>query len=196
MLTRLVLQRTDVGAAYDVQTIPNGNRVTGTTTLDLCNGTYPSESLRTARLQVAELDDASAMVMSTEAVLYGHPANTAQAFSEIQRVKNACPNRPVTSPVGEDTATTHFNAAPDGAWPQTASVQRLAFDLTTTPQQGGGSSRSIAVYLRRGRALLGVYFSTNDATQPAVAGHTTIPAIVQVLAGRLAALPASVVNRG
>jgi hypothetical protein len=195
VLTRLVLQRVDVGADYDVQTIPNGNRVTGTTTLDLCNGTYPSEVLRSARLQVAEIDATTALVMSTEGVLYARPADTTQAFSELQKVKKSCPNRAVESPVGEDTTKTHFNATPDAAWPRTASVDRLAFDVTTTPEQGT-PSRSIAVYLRRGRALIGVYFSNRDATQPPVQGRTTIPAIVQLFAERLAALPAAVVNRG
>ena len=55
------------------------------------------------------------------------------------------------------------------------------------------SSCSVAVYLRRGRALMGLYFSHPDA-QPAIDGKTSIPDIVSVFAGRMAALPAGVVN--
>ena len=54
-------------------------------------------------------------------------------------------------------ATTKFNAAPDGAWPQVAGVERRAFDFTTTDDTGQ-AQRSVAVYLRRGRALMGIYF--------------------------------------
>jgi hypothetical protein len=50
------------------------------------------------------------------------------------------------------------------------------------------------VYLRRGRALLGVYFSRPDGAQITVEGQTTIQEIVGVFAARLAALPTSVVG--
>ena len=66
-------------------------------------------------------------------------------------------------------------------------------DLTTT-DESGQTTHSIAVYLQRGRALLGVYFSQADGAQAAVAGQTTIPGIVGVFAARLAALPVSVVG--
>ena len=54
------MQQHDVAADRSVALHPDGDLVTGTTTLDLCNGTFPSESLRTARLQVLELDGTSA----------------------------------------------------------------------------------------------------------------------------------------
>jgi hypothetical protein len=124
-------------------------------------------------------------------VLYKDAAATAQAFKELQAVASACPSTPVTSPVGEDTATTHFNPAPDGTWSKTPTVDRLAFDFTSTDQQGT-TQHSIAVYLRRGRALMGLYFPSADTPQGTVAGQSSIPGIVGVFAGRLAALPTSV----
>ena len=87
----------------------------------------------------------------------------------------------------------YTNPAPDASWPQVAGVQRQAYDFTTTDEQGN-SSESVAVYLRRGRALLGVYFSNPGQPQPAVDGQTTVAGIVDVLAKRMAALPTSVVN--
>jgi len=94
---------------------------------------------------------------------------------------------------GGPTVTTRFNAAPDAAWPQTPTVERVAFDIVTTDGTGL-SQHAVAVYLRRGRALLGVYFSDADDPPPAIAGQTTMAGIVNVFAGRMAQLPASVVN--
>ena len=193
-LSGLGLTQNDVGSGVTVQELENGNQVSAqAATLDLCNGTFPSESLRTARLQVVAVDDQGNSVLSTETVTYSTAAATAQAFSELASTATKCPATPVTSPIGEQTVTTHFNPPPDGAWPQVATVQRLAFDFNTT-DQSGQSQRSLAVYLRRGRVLLGVYFNQPDAAQPSVAGQTTIPGIVNIFATRMAQLPASLVN--
>jgi hypothetical protein len=192
-LARVVVQQKDVGGNYSVGLITNGDKIGGTTTLDLCNGTYPSESLRTARLQVAETDPTGSLVMSTEAVLY-HDANDAnQAFAELRSVTKQCPKQPVVSPVGETTVTTTFQTSPDSNWHTAEGVDRLAYALTTQDTQGQKSS-SVAVYLKRGRALMGVYFSDPNGKQPAVAGKTSIATIVALFSQRLAALPASVVN--
>jgi hypothetical protein len=193
VLNSLVLQQSDVPSTYVVQPITGGTEVSGEATLDLCNGTFPSESLRTARLQVAAYDGAGNEVLSTEAVLYQDPAATAQAFSELQSVAANCPSTPVVSPVGEETVTTHFNPAPDTDWPQTPGVTRQAYSFTTTDQLGD-TQASVAVYLRRGRVLMGLYFSEPNSTQVPVAGQTTIEGIAALFAGRLAKLPASVVN--
>jgi hypothetical protein len=193
-LTGLVVGQSDVSSPVIVDELPGGNQVANQTTLDVCNGTFPSESLRTARLQVAAGDpQGSDIALSTEAVLYKNAGATAQAFAELRSVVAHCPSTPVVSPVSEPTVTTHFNAAPDGTWTQTPSVQRLAYDFVSTDDQGN-ATHSIAVYLRRGRALLGVYFGSPDGAQPPVAGETTVAGIVNVFAKRLANLPALVVN--
>ena len=89
--------------------------------------------------------------------------------------------------------TTTFNAAPDAGWRQVPSVNRRAYDLTTV-DGGGQRRRTVAVYLQRGRVLLGVYFSRPEGAQIAVEGQTTIESIVDLFAGRVAALPTSVVG--
>jgi Protein of unknown function (DUF2510) len=193
VLSGVVVQQSDVASNVTVGPLVGGGQVAGETTLDLCNGTFPSESLRTDRLQVGAVDDQGNELLSTEAVLYSTSAATAQAFAELQAVAAKCPSTPVTSPVGEPTVTTHFNAAPDAPWPQTATVQRLAFDFNTTDSLGQ-TQHSVAVYLRRGRALLGVYFSQADGPQTVITGQSTIAGIVNLFANRLAQLPASVVN--
>jgi Protein of unknown function (DUF2510) len=197
VLSSVVVQQADVAPSRTVVLIPQGNS-TSQPTLDLCNGTYPSEGLRTARLQVADVDAAGDASLSTEAVLYRNPAAAAQALAELRKVSAACPHSPVVSPVGEGTAETVFKAAPDAAWPQSPTVQRQAYSMVTTVAgtgtEGPSSAPSIAVYLRRGRALMGVYFPDPSGAQPAVAGQRTIEGIVAVFEARMAKLPASVVN--
>jgi len=191
-LTSLVVKPEDVPSTADVVLFPGGVGL-GQPTLDLCNGTYPSETRRSARLQDAVLDAEGRLVLSTEAVLYGDSGGTAQALSELRSVTGACPSTPVQGPSGGPAVITTFRAAPDSAWPRTATVNRVAYDLTID-DGSGRPLRTIAVYLQRGRALLGVYFSMPDGPQIAVDGQTTIEGIVGVFAGRLAALPPSVVG--
>ncbi|HVM66133.1 MAG TPA: hypothetical protein VMU14_14800, partial [Acidimicrobiales bacterium] len=176
--------------------LPSGNLVAGQVTLDLCNGTFASESLRTARRQVDLTDPATNLVMSTEAVLYASPTATSQAFSELKARAANCPQTFLPPPPGEDAAPnvkTTFGAPPDGSWAAVPGVDRLAYAFTTTDQQGN-TDNSIAVYLRHGRAFLGVYFSNPGQNEPTIAGKTTVEGIVNVFEQRLAALPASAVN--
>ena len=144
--------------------IPRGTSVTDAPTLDLCNATYPSESERKARLQLAAVDQQGNVAISTESVLYANAAATEQAFTELAKAAATCPSTPVASPAGEATTTTKFNPAPDGTWPQVTGVERRAFDFTTTDDTGQ-AQRSVAVYLRRGRALMGIYFPQPDSAQ-------------------------------
>lgn len=191
-LLAMVVVPADVASTLAIGVLPGGEGLSQPT-LDLCNGTYPSESLRRARLQDVVVAEQTMVTFSTEAVLYADTAAATQALDEVTAVVAACPPTPVPSPTGGSTVTTTFAAAPDGDWPQTEGVTRLAFDLTTT-DEAGQVNHSYAVYLQRGRALLGVYFPDVDQPPTEVAGKTTIPEIVSVFAGRLAALPASVVG--
>jgi hypothetical protein len=193
LLQGLVVRQQDVSSANSVQLLDGGNQVSGQTTLDLCNGTFPSEALRSARLQVVEYDANAAGLLSTEAVLYRHTSDAAQAMREVRSVAAACPYRPVVSPVGEPTVTTKFDAAPDGGWPDVAGVTRQAYAFTATDSLGLSDSH-VAVYLQRGRVLEGVYFPAPSGAQSPVDGKTTIAAIVHVFEQRIAALPASAIS--
>jgi hypothetical protein len=194
-LPALLVQQGDVPPGFSVRVLVRGDQVRGqtTSTLDLCNGKFPSEALRTARLQDALLDGQGMEQLSTEAVLYKNSAATEQALNELKKVVAGCPRTPVASPVGEPTVTTKFDAAPDAGWPSVPAVDRQAYSFTTT-DQSGKSIPGVAVYLRRGRALMGIYFAQPAMAQPAISGQTTVPGIVNLFASRLAQLPASVVG--
>ena len=190
-LESLIVKPEDVPATADVVVFAGGIGL-DQPTLDLCNGRYPSESRRTARIQDAVLDAQRVLVLSTEAVLYGDSGGTTQAFSELESVVAACPSTPVPGAPRDPAVTTRFAAPPDATWAQTPTVNRRAYDLTS--DDGSGPRRTVAVYLQRGRVLLGVYFARPDGPQMPVEGQTTIEGIVGVFAKRLAALPTSVVG--
>src|SRR3954452_22309441 len=193
LLQGLVVRQSDVPTGNTVQLLDGGNQVTGQTTLDLCNGTYASEGLRSARLQVVEYDGGGAGVLSTEAVLYHHVGDATQAMNELRSVAAGCPNKPVVSPVAEPTVTTRFQSPPDSSWPPVTSVTRQAYAFTTTDSLGVTDTH-IAVYLQRGRVLEGVYFPAPAGTQPAVDGQTSVADIVHVFEERIAALPESALS--
>jgi len=192
LLANLIVTDADVGSSLRVAGLQGGNTL-DVPTLDLCNGTFPSEALRTARLQVSAIDDQRRTALSTEAVLYSSGAGTANAFSELKDAAAKCPSGPVESPVGLPTVTTRFGPAPDTAWPQVPTVERLAFSFDSTDATGE-TDHSVAVYLRRGRALLGVYFGHADEPSAVVEGHTALAEIVNVFADRLAKLPVAAIS--
>lgn len=194
VLQGLVVRQHDVESSYVVELLGGGRDVVGQTTLDLCNGHYPSEALRTARLQVVEYSPTGEAVLSTEAVLYRNPKSAQQAMQEVRSVVAHCPpDRPVVSPVNEPPVTTRFLPAPDGSWATVSGVNRAAYSFTTTDAFGVTDQR-IAVYLQRGRVLEGVYFDTPIGAQPAVDGQTTVADIVHEFEQRIAALPRSVTD--
>ncbi|HEV2309955.1 MAG TPA: hypothetical protein VGU73_05495 [Acidimicrobiia bacterium] len=193
VLSRVIVQQSDVGANLNVVLLPNGDQVSQPT-LDLCNGAYATESHRTTRLQDVVEDTTGTSVLSTEAVLYQSAGDSARAFQELKHVAATCPHTPVSSPVGEPSVTTKFDPPPDARWPAPpAGVQRLAYSFTTTDAQGRSTPGS-AIYLRRGKALMGVYFSQPTMTPPPIGGQTSVADIVGVFASRLAQLPASSVS--
>ena len=191
-LANIVVQPADVAATFTVGPVLGGRQVSGQPSLDLCGANFASESLRTARLQVSAVDTVGTEVLSTEAVRYVSAGATAQAFAELREAAAGCPTTPVASP-GEPAVATRFNPAPDTAWPQVSTVERLAFDFVAT-DTSGETQHVIGVYLRRGRVLEGVYFLRPDGSQSPVAGQTSVADIVGVFAGRIAQLPAAVTD--
>ena len=192
-LDRISLRQGDVVEGVTVGLITNGDQLTRPT-LDLCNGTFTTEALRTARLQVAALAASGNTPLSTEAVQYRSTDAGTKAIAELQDVAAKCPNKAVVSPVGEPTVATKFNAAPDAKWGHTPNVQRLAYDITATNPDTGQSFHSNVVYLRRGRVLMGLYFSRPDGPQSYFSGKTSVGDIVGVFESRIAGLPDSAVD--
>jgi hypothetical protein len=192
VLRQVVVQQDDLASGLTVQLIPEGDQVTDQVTLDLCSGSFPSERLRVARYQVGVRDAQQHGVLSTEAVLYGGAAATAQAFAELQQAQARCPSGFVPPVVqGEPPLKYEFHAAPDASWPQTPGVQRLAFDATVSDPQGD-TREEVVSYLRRGALLVAVYF--RQVSGFSVAGQSTPQGVTGVIAGRMARLPAPAVS--
>ena len=194
-LPQISVQPADVTSNFAVGLYPDGDKTVGdgTQTLDLCDGNFPSEALRIARRQTAVVDGSQQLIFSTEAVAYRNAAATAQVFTELRDAQARCPAGFVASQPGGEPLMTVFNPAPDTTWAATPSVDRLAFDYFTANQQGQ-AARTAAVFLKRGRILLGVYmFVVPDQPPPTIAGQTTVEGIVGVFATRLSQLPASIV---
>ncbi|HET8970104.1 MAG TPA: DUF2510 domain-containing protein [Candidatus Nanopelagicales bacterium] len=178
-LARLGLRQRDVTAPVRVLPIAGGLQVNGEVTLDLCDGRYPSESDRVARVQVVGLEPDGSTRLSTEAVRYDSPDAVDQAWQEIQATAASC------SATAPDTT---IGPAPDSGWPDVAGVRRLAYTVRTLGLDGR-TSDSVVVYLSRGNVLLGVYFPAPEGPQLTVAGQDTIPGIVALFEQRLAQLP-------
>ncbi len=194
-LPRLSIQQEQVPADFQVLLYPNGDQVVNEVTLDLCRGRFPSESLRIARRQTAVLDRDDRLVFSTEAVGYENEAATAQAFRELRAAQTDCPADFLASPAGGVPVRTLFNPTPDEGWaPPPAGIERLVFDMFLVDEQSR-AARTAAVYLRRGRILLGLYYYLLPTEPlPSVGGETTVEGITEVFAARLRELSDKVVK--
>ena len=98
ILTRVLLRPSQVGPGYRLQQRPDGHGVRGLVTLDLCGFTFPSERLRTARLQVNYVRRGAAVLLSNEVVTY-RPGGAQQALREVAHAARHCPHHPVGNTV-------------------------------------------------------------------------------------------------
>lgn len=96
-VNKLVLAPSQVGTGYVLMHRQDGAGVKGTVTMDLCGRTgYPSEKLRTARLQVNYAAQNNPLGLSNEVVAY-RAGGAAQALREAAHHADNCPNRPINS---------------------------------------------------------------------------------------------------
>jgi hypothetical protein len=96
-VTKMVLTPGQVGPGYVLLQRRDGVGVKNTVTLDLCGRSgYPSEKLRTARLQVNYLKRGTTLGLSNEVVAYKH-GGAAQALREAVRHAANCPSTPIAS---------------------------------------------------------------------------------------------------
>ncbi|MGH9223191.1 MAG: hypothetical protein ACRD2W_05275 [Acidimicrobiales bacterium] len=190
-LPTLSVKQEDVPHDFIVSLWPNGDRVEGEVTLNMCSATYPSEALRIARRQTAVFDTQERLVLSTEAVAYQTPAATAQVFQELRDAQTNCPKGFMQPPNGDPTRII-FGPTPDRDWPAVPNVERLVFDYIEM-NEDGAIGRAALVFLRRGRILLGIYvYFQPDAPPPTVNGAETVDAVTNVFATRLSELPQNV----
>jgi len=96
-VNKLVLQPTQVGSGYQLYARPDGIGVKNTITLDLCGRkNYPSEKLRTNRLQVNYAAKGNNLGLSNEVVAY-KPGGAQQAMHEVTQHATHCPKTPVVT---------------------------------------------------------------------------------------------------
>ena len=111
-LSHVVLTGAQVGAGYRRASFAGGDSVIGETTLDLCGGRYPSESLRTNRLQVRYLHPGKVATVSNEVVTY-IPGGAQQALSEVAGVARTCAAKTRVTRRGADSLTTNASLLTD-----------------------------------------------------------------------------------
>jgi hypothetical protein len=167
LLDKVVLKASQVGAGYVRSEIPGGRRVQGERTLDFCGLSYPSESLRSARLQVAYAKRGASFRASNEVVTY-RSGGAAQALREVTAAVARCPNGLVKSPPsGVTKLERHTRVLHDSRLlPGAVAV----LDVETGIVKGKRVTlRTVAVYQVRGDVLSGVYGvgATDAAVQAA-----------------------------
>ena len=164
-LRDLILKPAQVGKGYVLLARRDGNGVKAARTLDLCGvKDYPSEKLRSGRLQVDYLKRKTATGLSNEIVAY-RPGGTAQAMREVTAHALRCPKGKVDP--GEQ-----------GLPPLTFRITRLTATgllkgylfvrvrVTGTVKGKHVDQTSYAVYQRLGNVLSGVYsFGPNTPAQ-------------------------------
>lgn len=178
-VNKLVLQPTQVGSGYQLFARPDGFGVKNTVTLDLCGRqNYPSETLRTGRLQVNYAAKNNKLGLSNEVVVY-KPGGAQQAMREVARHADHCPKTPIVT--GEK-----------GVPPLRFTITRIAdskllkgyvavkirvrgtvkVKVNGKVQQRNVDQISYAVYQRLGNVLSGTYsYGPNTAAQLAFELH-------------------------
>jgi hypothetical protein len=161
-LSKIVLQGAQIGRGYKLASYPGGTSFIGETTLDLCAGTYPSENLRTGRLQVAYKHPADSVDISNEVVTY-ISGGAQQALKEVSKVARQCSSKTVVQKRG--TVTTTFRTTPvtDPRLPHGTVAVKLVIHATNGKKHV--TQTGIAIYQVKGNTLSGVYtFATKGTT--------------------------------
>jgi hypothetical protein len=162
-LGQAVLGVAQVGPGYHRTDQQNGRSVIGVPTLDLCDQSYPSEALRTARLQVDYTPPKGAPVVSNEVVTYV-PGGARQALREVTRVIASCSRRPVVRTSGTTRVT--FAAHPLSLPGLPAGAVAVSVEITAVVGKKREHQSGAAIYLVTGDTLSAVYtFAVNGATQ-------------------------------
>jgi hypothetical protein len=170
-VTKLILKPAQVGKAYVLLERRDGVGVVNTVTLDLCGNTaYPSEKLRTHRLQVNYLKRGSMLGLSNEVVTY-KPGGAKQAMHEVLQHALHCPKTPIpTGQAGLPPLTFTMTSIKDGKLLKGYVAVRVR--VTGIVKGKRVDETSYAVYQRFGNVLSGTYsFGPNTRAQQRFALH-------------------------
>jgi hypothetical protein len=161
-LDKLVLQGSQIAHGYKLAAYPGGSSFIGETTLDLCAGTYPSENLRTGRLQVRYTHPVKSVDISNEIVTYV-AGGAQQALAEVSKVAQTCATKAVIQKRGAVTTTFQATAVHDPKLPPGTVAVKLVIKQTAGKKHI--TQTGIAIYQVKGDTLSGVYtFATKGTT--------------------------------
>ena len=152
--SKLVLKPSSVAPGYLMLQAPGG-KGKKQRTLDVC-GTknYPSEALRTARLQVEYgKPKGTTILLSNEVVVY-KDGGAAQAMREVAQHAKSCPTKPIAVE-GEPPLRYTFTRIPDSKLLNGALAFRM--DVSGTVKGKPVHGVHILVYQRFGNVLSGIY---------------------------------------
>jgi len=154
-LKQIALRPAQVGPGYRMSVIPGGAKVQDEVTLDLCGFSFPSEALRTARLQLRYAKAGQVLQVSNEVVRYRN-GGAQQALREITRAARRCPRGPVGSAVaGVRQITYRLARLTDPRLLPGYLALRVHFEATVRGRKVEGTA--IVVYQARKDVLSGVY---------------------------------------
>ena len=171
-LGQIALRPAQVGPGYRMSVIPDGAKVHGEVTLDLCGFSFPSEGLRTARLQLRYGKAGQLLQVSNEVVRYRH-GGAQQALREITRAASRCPRGPVGSSVaGVKQITYRLARLTDRRLLPGYLALRVHYEAVGAVRGQTLKGTAIIVYQARGDVLSGVYTAgTGLAAQLRVGLH-------------------------
>ncbi len=164
-VTKMVLTPAQVGQGYVLLQRRDGVGVKNTVTLDLCGRSgYPSEKLRTARLQVNYLKSGTTLGLSNEVVAYKR-GGAAQAMAEVVRHARTCPAGPIST--GDPSLPPlRFTITRISGSKLLKGYLAVRVRVRGTVQGKRVDETSYAVYQRLGDVLSGTYsFGPNTAAQ-------------------------------
>jgi len=160
-LNKVILKGSQVGAGYKLGSFPFGTSFIGEATLDLCAQTYPSEGLRTARLQVRYTHKGNSVDVSNEVVRYAS-GGAKLALAEVAAVAKACAAKPEVVKQGTITETYHVSPLKDPKLAAGAVVVKLSISVTKGKQHQ--TQTGVAIYQIKGDTLSGVYAFVGKGT--------------------------------
>jgi hypothetical protein len=162
-LAKLVLKPSAVGSGYILVQRSDG-KGTAQRTLDLC-GTknYPSETLRTGRLQVDYLKQNAKLALSNEVVTYA-PGGAAKAMNEVAQHAATCPSKPIAFE-GQPPLRYKITRITDSKLLHGSVAMRI--DVSGKINGKPVSAIRFAIYQRLGNVLSGVYSYADNSVSGA-----------------------------
>jgi hypothetical protein len=188
-VTKMILTPAQVGPGYVLLQRRDGFGVKNTVTMDLCGRkNYPSEQLRTTRLQVNYLKQGSTLGLSNEVVTY-KKGGAAQAMREVVQHATTCPKTPIMS--GEPgLPPLRFTITRLKAPNLLRGYLAVRVRVTGTVRGTHVDETSYAVYQRVDDVLSGTYsFGPNTKAQLRFVMHAAEQSAANLLRGKAAGGP-------